>query len=97
MKVQLTVYYEDGSSGIIEIEKPPGAHPDSVMVTAEGLLAAEANGKRVSRIGRSKVNPFSKPGGPLVIDDQLSTRQSVLEQLSKASIPMHDKYRPLYR
>jgi hypothetical protein len=43
MKVQLTTYYADGSSGITEIEKPAGAHPDSISVLAEGLLVAEKN------------------------------------------------------
>ncbi len=77
MKVKLTVFYEDNSSGIIEIEKPAGAHPDSVLTAAKGISVAEQSGKRVARIGLSKVNPFSKPDGPLVIDDNLLTRQDV--------------------
>ena len=97
MEVQLTVFYQDGSSGIIEFEKPGGAHPESIMVAAEGLLVAEATGKRVARIGWSKVNPFSNPkNGPLVIDDNLVARQDVLEQLSKGLIPMPDRYKSLY-
>lgn len=94
MKVNLTVFYEDDSSDIIEIEKPAGAHPDSVMTAAEGLLVAEQTGKRVARIGRSKVNPFSKPNGPLVIDDNLLTRQDVLRQLENDS--ERGRYKSLY-
>ncbi|MSU55386.1 MAG: hypothetical protein EXS46_02485 [Candidatus Taylorbacteria bacterium] len=74
MKLGLTTYYEDGSSGITKIKKPAGAHPDSIMVIAEGILAAEKTGKRVSKIGRLKVNPFSNPKTGLVIDDNLVTR-----------------------
>lgn len=96
MKVKLTVFYEDESSGIIEIEKPAGAHPDSILVAVEGLLVAEQTGKRVTKIGRSKANPFSRPGGSLVIDDNLVTRQQVLETLRQSMIPMGDKYKSLY-
>ena len=81
MKVRYTVYWEDGSSGIIEIEKPAGSHPDSISALAEGVRAAESCGKRVAKIGRSKINPLSKPGGPLVIDDNLLTREYIRGQL----------------
>lgn len=97
MKLQLTTYYEDGSSEITEIEKPAGAHPDSMMVIAEGLLAAEKSGKKVSRIGRSKINPFSSPNTKLVIDDNLITRDQVLEALQLAIRPMKKEYEPLFR
>ncbi|HSX25108.1 MAG TPA: hypothetical protein VLG69_04035 [Candidatus Andersenbacteria bacterium] len=80
MKVDLTVYYTDGSSGIVTIEKPPGAHPDSIATLFEGVAEAERSGKEVSKIGRSKVNPFSAPPGPLVIDDNLVTRAEVFGQ-----------------
>lgn len=95
MKVKLTVYYEDGSSGIIEIDKPAGAHPDSIVTAAEGLLVAERSGKRVTKIGRSEINPFSKLGRPLVIDDHLVTRQQVLEAL-KGTTEENGRYKSLY-
>ncbi len=84
MHVQLTVLYEDGTSGIVVIENPPGAHPDSVLTAITGLVEAEKSGKRVARIGRSKVNPFSTPGKPLVIDDSLViTREELLRNLTR--------------
>jgi hypothetical protein len=97
MKVSLTVYYTDGSSGITEFEKPPGHHPTSLGVMAEGLLEAEKGGKKVLKIGTSKVNPFSKPGSSLVINDNLQTREQLLELLKKMMIPLPEKYLPLYR
>jgi hypothetical protein len=81
---------------MIEIEKPAGAHPESIMVAAEGLLVAEYAGKKVARIGYSKINPFSRPGGPLVINDKLMTRQELLAMLKESSVPMEDKYKSLY-
>ena len=78
MKVKLTVFYTDGSSGVIEIDKPPGAHPDSPLTAARGILVAERTGKRVARIGRSKVNPFSKPGQALDIVDNFLKREEVI-------------------
>jgi len=86
MKMTLSVYYTDGTSGMIEFEKPPGAHPDSMAAVLEGLLTAEKTGKIVARIGREFVNPFSKPPGPLVIDDQrVITRDQLLSDLKKYS------------
>lgn len=96
MKMQLTVYYDGGSSGIIEFEKPAGAHPDSINAIAEGLLVAEKTGKRVSKIGRSKVNPFSSPKTGLVIEDNLFTRDQVLKTLQLYQRPLEDKYKPLF-
>ena len=96
MKVNLTVYYEDNSSEIIEIEKPRGAHPDSIGTIAKGVLVAEKTGKRVSKIGRSKMNPFSIPAGKPVIDDNLLSRKEVLENLRVSVNPMPDKYTSLY-
>ncbi len=96
MKILLTVYYADGSSGITEFEKPSGHHPDSLGVMAEGILEAEKTGRTVLKIGRSKVNPFSKPGTPLVFQDNLSTRDQVLETLKKMCRPMPEKFKPLY-
>jgi uncharacterized protein YbbC (DUF1343 family) len=96
MKLQLATYFDDDTSGITEIEKPPGAHPDSILVVAEGLLEAEKFGKRVSRIGRSTVNPFSVPGLPFVLDEQLSTREDILKTLRVAMSPMKERYKPLF-
>jgi hypothetical protein len=96
MKIGLTTYYEDGTSGITEIERPAGAHPDSIMVIAEGLLAAEKQGKRVARIGRSKVNPCSRPGTRLIIDDNLVTRDEALKILRSAMDPMKKEYETLF-
>lgn len=62
MKLNLTVFYTDGTSGIIEIEKPPGAHPESNMTMQAGVQEAEKGGKVVAKIGRSKINPHSVPG-----------------------------------
>lgn len=55
MKIKYTVYYKDGSSGIVEIEKPPGAHPDSMMALKVGIKEAEFTGKTVDRIGRTRI------------------------------------------
>lgn len=76
----------DGTSGTIEFEKPPGAHPDSIMALLEGLLAAERTGRIVARIGRERVNPCSKPPNPLVIDDSsVVTRDHLMDELRKYS------------
>lgn len=96
MKIQLTTHFEDGTSGITEFEKPPGTRPDSIVVIAEGLLEAEKTGKKVARIGRSKVNPFSSPGNPFVINENLVTRADALKTLEMAISPMKDKYKPLF-
>lgn len=88
MKVKLTVYYEDGTDGVIEIEKPAGAHPDSVMTAATGLIKAEKTGKRVAKIGRSKAYDYSSPTSPhnLFIDDGLVIpRQKVLDEFKRCS------------
>lgn len=77
MKLNLTVFYTDGTSGIIEIEKPPGAHPESNMTMQAGVQEAEKGGKVVAKIGRSKINPHSVPGKKLVIEDDLVTREQV--------------------
>lgn len=79
-----------------EIEKPADAHPDSIAVIAEGLLEAEKTGKRVSRIGMLKVNPFSSPKTALVIDDNLFTREDVLRILRMAMSPMKKGYESLF-
>lgn len=50
MKMSLTVYYQDGSSGIVEFEKPPGAHPESVLAINACLRAARFTGKEPARI-----------------------------------------------
>src|SRR3989344_6926040 len=47
MKIEMTVFYEDGTSGVIEFEKPAGAHPDSISALTEGVRVAEGCGKRV--------------------------------------------------
>ena len=98
MKVKLLVCFEDGSSEIVEIEKSAGAHPDSIATIVDGILEAEKFGKQVSKIGRSKINPFSSPPRKLVIDDsQIITREKALEILSVKARPIPDKYAPLYK
>ncbi|HTE48614.1 MAG TPA: hypothetical protein VK675_01775 [Candidatus Paceibacterota bacterium] len=96
MKLQLVTLFEDGSSGITEIERPAGALPDSILVIAEGLLAAEKSGIKVSKIGLAKINPFSSPQTKLVIEDNLVSRDQALKTLQQAMRPMKDRYRPLY-
>lgn len=97
MEVQYTTYFEDGTSGITKLEKPPGAHPDSLLALIEGLLVAEKTGKKVLRIGRSKVNALSVAPNPLVIDDDLRTREQILEDLKVAMRPISEKYEILFR
>jgi hypothetical protein len=36
MKVTYAVYYTNGTSGVIEFEKPAGALPDSLCTAVEG-------------------------------------------------------------
>ena len=79
MQVTLTVYYTDGTSGTCTFEKPPGAHPKSVLCAKAGMEVAEQQtGKTVEKIGVASVNPFSKPGEPLIIDDENLIERSVL-------------------
>lgn len=54
MTITYTVYFTDGTSGTVTIERPAGAHPDSNMALAAAVLEAERTGKRVSRLGRSR-------------------------------------------
>lgn len=54
MQIEYTVYYVDGSSSIISINKPAGAHPDSPVSLYEGVIQAEKTGKTVEKIGRSQ-------------------------------------------
>lgn len=96
MKVQFTTYFEDGTSGITEFEKPPGYHPSSIGVMAFGVLEAEKTGKTVARIGISKVNPYSSPGAKLVINEDLLTREEVLKVLRKSLRPMKEEFKPLF-
>ena len=82
----MSVYYTDGANGMVEFENPPGAHPDSIMALLEGLLTAEKTGRTVARIGRSRVNRFSKPPRPLIIDDSsVVTRDHLMDELRKYS------------
>jgi len=86
MKIKMSVYYTDGSNNVIEFEKPPGAHPDSIRAIYEGLLMAEGTGKSVVKIGREYVNPFSKPPGKLVVNDELLiTRELLMEKVRTGS------------
>lgn len=55
MIVNYTTYFEDGTSDVTAIEKPAGAHPDSVAAVRAAIKEAERAGKRVARIGRSRV------------------------------------------
>lgn len=61
MKISYTVYfngwgYEDlETSGVVEIEKPPGAHPDSYCALLAAVKEAERTGKIVDRIGRTVI------------------------------------------
>lgn len=54
MKIDYTVYFEDGSSKIVNCEKPAGAHPTSIMAMRAGVTEAEKTGKRVKTIARTK-------------------------------------------
>lgn len=96
MKLKLTTYFRDGTSGITEIENPPGANPDSIVVIAVGLLEAEKTGKRVLKIGRTMIDPFSKPSNPVIIEDNLITREHALETLKMAISPMRKEFEILF-
>lgn len=51
MILKKTVYYEDGStSKLVEFEKPPGYHPQSIGTLRCCLTEAEKNGKIVFKI-----------------------------------------------
>jgi hypothetical protein len=55
MKMTIPVSYTDGTSEMLEFEKPPGAHPESMKAVLTGLLIAERSGKTVATIGRESV------------------------------------------
>lgn len=74
MKLTRTVYFTDGTSGIVEFEKPPGAHPDSVLTAVTGINEAEKTGKTVIV-------------GGLPIDTEEATRDQVFELMKKAKSP----------
>lgn len=52
MKKEYVVYFTDGSSEMVEIELPAGAHPDSPCALQEVVKSAEYTGKTVSKAGR---------------------------------------------
>ncbi len=54
MQIDYTVYYIDGSSSIVSIDKPAGAHPDSLLSLYDGVVQAEKTGKTVEKIGRGQ-------------------------------------------
>ncbi len=74
MKIDWTVYYEDGSSGVVGCEKPPGAHPESLAAVMPAIHNAERTGKVVRTIGRSVL-----VRGHL-IDRNMVARQDAFEQ-----------------
>ena len=75
MKITKVVYFTDGSSEIIEFEKPPGSHPDSLVAFYEGIKSAEKTGKLVKEI--STVTMFR--GLPL--DSNKFTRDKVMNSM----------------
>lgn len=66
MIVTFAVYYEDGTSGVVNFEKPPGYHPDSAAV---GFLAAQVavtgtnSGKVCVKTSRTKVHIINLTDG----------------------------------
>jgi len=75
MKMEYTTYFVDGSSGMTTIEKPAGAHPDSICALQEGVRVAEmGGGKVVSRLGRSNVV------AGVILDDGLLSRSEILSR-----------------
>lgn len=74
MKKKYTVYFTDGSSNIIEIEKPAGAHPDSPCALKEVLTCAEHTGKTVTRAGR----PIFFKGK--IIEKYFMTREDIIKK-----------------
>ena len=81
MEVTYTVYFSDGSSGIVTCEKPAGAHPDSPKALLAGITNAEITGKFVARIGRS----MHVRG--VLLDNTLETRDDVLRTYNESISP----------
>ncbi|MBI5003775.1 hypothetical protein HZC00_01640 [Candidatus Kaiserbacteria bacterium] len=92
MKLTFVAYFSDGTSKIVEFEKPPGAHPESVSAAMAALEVAETTGKRVDRIGRSNINPSSKPPGPLEVNENLTTRGDLLERFKTDAPQRYEEY-----
>ncbi|MBW2688304.1 MAG: hypothetical protein JRC99_00045 [Deltaproteobacteria bacterium] len=78
-----TVHYTDDSSGIVELERPPGAHPDSTKALVLAIKKAEAlSGVEVERIGRSEF--FAGK----ILDSKIRSRSSWVELYKKQCIPL---------
>jgi len=67
-----TVYYTDGSSRVVEFEKPDGMHPDCRSVWKLALTVSESTGKTVSTI----CSTFTYAGLPL--DTETYTRDEII-------------------
>ena len=77
MLQRLTAKYTDGSTGIVEFEKPPGAHPQSVMAYRAGLIAAERLGRTVDQMSRS-VTIKRRDMPPAIIEVDVMSREEIL-------------------
>lgn len=53
MKMKFDVIFHDGTDGAIEIEKPPGAHPESQLTIATAFLQADNADRVAASIRRS--------------------------------------------
>lgn len=87
MKIKYIVYYKDGTSEMLEFEKPPGAMPRSLCAGLEALRIAESSGKVVDKLGTAEVNPFSRPPDPIVIDEDLISRADLVALAKKVIVP----------
>lgn len=80
MIIDYTVYYEDGTSGVISCEKPPGAHPTSIKAILHAIAESEKTGKVVHRIGRTTY--FRG----VLIDRDMATRKDIFNHWSLKTI-----------
>ncbi len=83
MKIIYAVRYTDGTTGAVELEKPPGAHPTSIDAAVAAILAAEKTGKRVDRLGWA--NPRGSVSVGILFEDITRSRAEVLETFKKGA------------
>src|SRR3989344_550875 len=90
MRTKYVVYYEDGSSGVIEFKVPCLAHSNSSIAMMEALRIAEQTGKTVARLGS-----FSKQSNPLVLDDNMTARVDLIRFFVESKGPVPEEYHHL--
>jgi hypothetical protein len=81
MKIKFAVSFTDGTSQMLAVDQPPGAHPGSVAMGLAVINEAEKTGKTVLRIAR----PVVFEG--VILDTEVATREQIMSAQKLAVWP----------